>query len=240
MGTVHLNLDFSPLSAHFLWGDSQKPKAGDAVPPTKKGFAMENVFDQAAHLWDSNPHRRALAEAVVAAIGQEIPLTRRMQAMDFGAGTGLISFGLSQSLGRIYAMDPSAGMIAELRRKCAASGTDTIIPLHASTLTETGVPDGMDLAVCGMVLHHVRDIDEALQQLYRALKPGGFLAIADLMPDQGQFHEDATGVYHNGLDPAALSAQLRRAGFRPGAPRLIFEVQKDRGFPVFLLMAERP
>jgi len=161
---------------------------------------MTDRFDQAAQTWDDNPQRRALAEAVVAAIRREIPLGDRMQALDFGAGTGLISFGLAEAVGRIYALDPSAGMIAELRRKWRESGIANIVPLQADS--PAAIPEPIDLAVSSMVFHHLQDIQSALRQIHDALRPGGWLAIADLMPDQGEFHADAGGVFHHGFDPS--------------------------------------
>jgi precorrin-6B methylase 2 len=51
-------------------------------------------FDRLAAEWDANPGRVALTQAVVAAIRNAVPLRPDMRALDFGAGTGLVTLGL--------------------------------------------------------------------------------------------------------------------------------------------------
>jgi tRNA (cmo5U34)-methyltransferase len=201
---------------------------------------MINHFDQAAQHWDANPERRALAQAVVAEIRQEISLTSAMQVLDFGAGTGLISFELATYAGRVYALDPSSGMIEELRRKCKQSGIENIVPIHAADLSQAEIPNQVDLVVSCMVMHHIQDVPGTLKQLHAQIKSGGLLAIADLMPDQGEFHDKTMEVHHNGFNPAELSTTLRQAGFLPGESKIVYKVLKERPFPVFLLIATRP
>jgi len=43
--------------------------------------------------------------------------------------------------------------------------------------------------------------------------PGGFLSIADLDSDDGQFHEDKTGVFHSGFDRNVMRQYFSEAGF---------------------------
>ena len=51
-------------------------------------------FDRVAAEWDASPTRVALARAVVEAIRAAVPLDAEMRALDFGAGTGLVTLGL--------------------------------------------------------------------------------------------------------------------------------------------------
>jgi tRNA (cmo5U34)-methyltransferase len=47
-------------------------------------------FDKEAVNWDENPVRVKMAEDITNAISQHIILTRDMDIMDFGCGTGLL------------------------------------------------------------------------------------------------------------------------------------------------------
>lgn len=49
-------------------------------------------FDAAAARWDANPMRVQLATATYRAIAAAVPLTPTMRALDFGCGTGLLTF----------------------------------------------------------------------------------------------------------------------------------------------------
>jgi hypothetical protein len=64
-----------------------------------------------------------------------------------------------------------------------------------------------------MTLHHIREPRALLRQFHMALTSGGILAIADLEPDGGLFHEDNTGVFHFGFERSEVRAMFAEAGF---------------------------
>ncbi|MCU0458946.1 MAG: class I SAM-dependent methyltransferase [Bacteroidales bacterium] len=74
-------------------------------------------FDIKASGWDRNLMHRERAETVAAAIIRQIPLSRKMKALEFGAGTGLLSFNLMNHIGQITLVDNSEGMVKILREK---------------------------------------------------------------------------------------------------------------------------
>ena len=77
-------------------------------------------FDARAETWDdANKVKRA--EDVAAAMRRAVPLSRSMKALEYGAGTGLLSFCLRDALGPITLADSSAGMRAVAERKIAAA-----------------------------------------------------------------------------------------------------------------------
>jgi len=102
-------------------------------PKPAGGFAdasgSESYFDQAAATWDDNPSRVELAASVAKAMGQDVPLRADMQIMDFGCGTGLITYHLAPQVASVTAADVSAEMLAALRRKAEASGMTHVQPL---------------------------------------------------------------------------------------------------------------
>ena len=68
-------------------------------------------------------------------------------------------------------------------------------------------------------MHHVADTAALLRLWFGLLLPGGRLGVADLDTEDGSFHGDHTGVYHQGFERSGVRARLEEAGF--GAVRAI-------------------
>ena len=75
---------------------------------------MTSAFDARARTWDDDPRRRKLAESIFAALEQAVPLRADMAALDYGAGTGLLTLALAARVRRVLAVDASAGMLGVL------------------------------------------------------------------------------------------------------------------------------
>jgi ubiquinone/menaquinone biosynthesis C-methylase UbiE len=110
----------------------------------------------------------------------------------------------------------------------------------------TPIPPGPhDVVISSMTFHHVEHIDPLLAQMFQALKSPGYLCVADLDLDQGEFHEDNTGVFHPGFDRTELRDAFRRAGFYRVRNMTAAEVTKParngnlRKFSVFLMIGEK-
>jgi ubiquinone/menaquinone biosynthesis C-methylase UbiE len=92
-----------------------------------------------------------------------------------------------------------------------------------------------------MVLHHVTDYKSMLKTFYKMLNSGGYLAIADLYPEDGSFHGFEVTDVHHGFDTKELEELLVSFGFSNIAHRTCFEVVRASGtkYPVFLLVAQK-
>lgn len=200
-------------------------------------------FDDKAREWDANPVFRERAEKIAAAIRAEVALSPAMSALDYGCGSGLLSFPLKDALGRITLKDTSAGMLEVLREKIAAQAV-TNMTVRRTDLTADPLPDERyDLIYSSMTLHHIPDSAKILAVFHQLLNPGGHLCIADLDLEDGSFHGPGFDV-HPGFDRAALAGLAQAAGFRDVRFRTVFEIVKqkedgERAYPVFLMSAER-
>jgi tRNA (cmo5U34)-methyltransferase len=198
-------------------------------------------FDQAAASWDQEPRRVRLAQEVARAIAQAVPLGPAMEVLDFGCGTGLLSLNLRHLVGRITGADTSRGMLRALEAKVAALGSSNVTTWHLDPQDNQTLPGSYDLIVSNMTLHHVEDVPGLLARLAAALKPGGHLALADLDPEQGQFHPDEAGVFHHGFERAWLRQQMRAVGLTQVQERTAAVMNKPardgvpRDFSIFLL-----
>jgi SAM-dependent methyltransferase len=88
-------------------------------------------FDERASTWDQNPVRIERAVAVARAIRARIPLSPAARALEYGCGTGLLSFALQQGgpLGPITLADNSDGMLSVLSEKILAARLSHMHPL---------------------------------------------------------------------------------------------------------------
>lgn len=200
-------------------------------------------FDSKARQWDSNPVFRERAARIAAAIRDRIPLSRSMTALDYGSGTGLLAFLLKDELSHITLMDSSAGMLAVAAEKMQAQRVGNMTLRQVDLSADPPADETYDLICTVMTLHHIPDTAHILQVFQRLLKPGGWLAVADLDREDGRFHGPEVDVHH-GFERAALAALAESAGFTDIAFTTVFEIEKDRDkdnrrYPVFLMTARR-
>ena len=92
-------------------------------------FDLTN-FDERAKDWDTDPMKVNRAKTVAEAIRRAISLVKNMSALEYGCGTGLLSFALQSDLGKIALADTSQGMLDVLAGKIAASGMTNMRPLR--------------------------------------------------------------------------------------------------------------
>lgn len=208
--------------------------------PTKLDAAH---FDSKARQWDDNPVFRERGLKIADAIRKAVPLHRHMNALDYGCGTGLLSFPLKDELGTILLADSSGGMLDVVNEKIAALGVTSMATLQLDLMADPAPSERFDLIVTAMTLHHVPDTDHILRIFHDLLQPGGYLCIADLDQEDGSFHGIEVDVHH-GFDQADLGRRAAQAGFSDMQFQTVFSIAKEHAtgtqdYPVFLMTARR-
>jgi len=200
----------------------------------------ESRFDQAAATWDENPGRVALAKGIVSAILAQAPVREEMTAVDFGCGTGLVSLGLAEHVRQVIGIDSSAGMLNVLGEKLRRADIHNVETLLLD-LERSPAPNlQADLIVSAMTLHHLADVPAVLGKLAAMLAPGGYIALADLVTEDGSFHGDMTGVQHLGFDPAWVADILRGLGFEEICSSIAHVIDRgEKRYPVFLVSGRK-
>jgi ubiquinone/menaquinone biosynthesis C-methylase UbiE len=163
--------------------------------------------------------------------------------LEYGCGTGLLSFALAPFPGEALLTDVSDGMLAVLREKIARIGASNFRAARLDLLADPLPGERYDLVTMLMVLHHIADTDAILRKLYAILAPGGRLCVGDLDPEGGAFHGPGFDG-HNGFDRETLAAQARAAGFGRVTFTTAHQDAKQVGgatrlFPLFLMVAEK-
>ena len=198
-------------------------------------------FEKEAAVWDAEPRRVKLAQDVAEAIIRELQPTKDLDALDFGCGTGLVTLRLQPLVRSITGVDSSPGMLAVLQDKVKKQGLANVRPQFVDFERGGEVKGRFNLLVSSMTMHHVADTAALLRLWFELLLPGGRLGVADLDTEDGSFHGDNTGVYHQGFERAGVQALLEEAGFGEVRATTAASVVKEiagqglREFTVFLL-----
>jgi 2-polyprenyl-3-methyl-5-hydroxy-6-metoxy-1,4-benzoquinol methylase len=99
------------------------------------------------------------------------------RALDWGSGTGRLSFALATRFDSVTCIDVSPTMLETLRARAAGRGVDNLAPTLLSQFAPAG---NHDLALSLITLQHLPDraaVAEALRAMVSALRPGGQLLV---------------------------------------------------------------
>jgi ubiquinone/menaquinone biosynthesis C-methylase UbiE len=145
--------------------------------------------------------------------------------LDVGCGPGFYTAELLDVVGdagSLVAVDASPAMLDLARRRCAGRPNVTF---HRADATALPVEDeSFDRAVCVQVLEYVAEVDTALAELRRALRPGGRAVVWDIDWSTLSMHSvDPDRMartlrawdrhLHDPWLPRTLASRLRRVGF---------------------------
>jgi SAM-dependent methyltransferase len=142
--------------------------------------------------------------------------------VDCGSGSGtdsLIAAHMVGPSGHVIGVDMTPEMLSKARRNALESGM-TNVEFREGYLESLPVVDGWaDVIISNGVLNLVPDKEAALLEMFRVLKPGGRLQIADIAL-QKPVPEDAksdvtlwTGCIAGGVLKAQLERKVAAAGF---------------------------
>jgi len=143
-------------------------------------------------------------------------------ALDLACGPGTFLRGFAPHVKFIFGLDLTAAMLEQARESARRSGLAntaftcgdaTALPLRAASL---------DLASCGYSLHHFSDPARVLGELARVVRPGGCVALADIVAPDEEARAEANNRIERARDsshvrtlrPAELRARVESAGLR--------------------------
>lgn len=163
-------------------------------------------FNAQANHWDTD-RRKQRAKQISALIREKLEFTGDEVLLDYGCGTGLISFNLSQGVGTVVGYDSSLQMLEVFNSKIDSNKI-------LSTNSLESYNNHFDCVVSSMVFHHIMNLDETLDDIYRILKVDGKLLIVDLDLDDGSFHRDEFDFKgHNGFNRNQFKSLVESHGF---------------------------
>jgi SAM-dependent methyltransferase len=159
------------------------------------------------------------------AVLRALELRQGERFLDVGVGPGLLAAEAARTVGpagQVCGIDLSVSMLALARRRCADLPW---VAIGRGDATALAFPDGVfDAAAAVQVYAYVEDLDMALAELFRALRPGGRAVVLDTDLDSMVWHAEdqermdrILAVYgqHAAYPnlPRILGPKLRSAGF---------------------------
>ena len=138
-------------------------------------MGSKKYFDEVASNWDkmqdtffSNKVREVAFETAKVRQG--------LIAADIGAGTGFITEELLKHKVKVIAIDQSAEMIEEMKKRFCCCEID----YRTGDAEKLPVKnEEVDYVFANMYLHHVEDPPTAIKEMVRILRPGGKIVITD-------------------------------------------------------------
>ncbi|NUW39490.1 class I SAM-dependent methyltransferase [Nonomuraea rhodomycinica] len=160
------------------------------------------------------------------------------RVLDVGCGTGYLSRVLAPVVtpsGHVTGLDPSPAMIEYATRRAPANCTYVV-----GAGQDLPFPDGsFDLVVSSLAVHHmpVEARPGAVREMFRVLRPGGRLLIAEFRPPAGHLARHLVGALSGPAmrhDPRDLLGTV--------VPDAGFEVEAEGDLPYLLyyVRATRP
>ena len=169
-------------------------------------------FDDVARQWDDE-RRIARAKIIADKIKTTISVGQDKSVMEFGCGTGLVSFNLHNEFKNITLIDTSKEMINVVNKKIETLNSSNM-NAYCKDLVETELDEKFDVIYSSMALHHVVDINELCKKFYNITNLNGTLCIVDLNKEDGSFHKNEIGFNgHNGFSKTWLKSILEANGF---------------------------
>lgn len=150
---------------------------------------------------------KGFAQMLLAMVG---PIT----VADLGAGEGTLSQLMARRARSVIAVDNSEKMV-EFGANLAKEHGFSNLEYRLGDLEEPPIEDdSVDLALLSQALHHAGNPARAIAAAHRILKPGGRIAILDLLAHQFESARDLYADRWLGFSEVQLDQMLRGAGFQ--------------------------
>lgn len=189
------------------------------MKPTKAEVAKQ--FGRMSH---------AYAESSVHAAGDDLQVVleyvrphRAMRVLDVATGAGHTAAAVAPLVDRVVAIDIAREMLARTRELAAKRGLSNIETALMDVEALTFDDASFDVVTCRIAPHHFLDIDRAISEIARVLRPGGAFVVEDsVVPDDpaldrflNEVETIRDGTHVRSLTRVEWFAKLAAAGLTP-------------------------
>lgn len=186
-------------------GDSQQYSSSDS--DTKE------FFDKVAPEWEIMRSDYYDADVIGRLLGANL-LEIGMTLVDLGAGDGYLARAVSPHVGTVIAIDISAAMLEELSKKAAKDGLNNIRTVVSDGRDMPLADNSADIVCANMFLHHIEEPITAIREMYRVLRPGGKVFLADLKEhDNEEFKVKMHDIWQ-GFSQEEIQGWFKKSGFK--------------------------
>ncbi|MEM6257912.1 MAG: metalloregulator ArsR/SmtB family transcription factor [Planctomycetota bacterium] len=193
-------------------------------------------FADAANQWDairSELYGKSFTQDAMLSL---IPPTWTIA--DLGCGSAALATKLAPFVERIIGIDNSKPMLSAARTR--AKDLDNII-LKQGDLADVPLDDAsVDATLCVIVLTYLEDVEQAICEMARILKPGGRAIVIDLLAHNRDPFRRQMGQVHSGFTTERLMDLFTQAGLTHVSCRPLPPSSDATGPALLLATASKP
>jgi ubiquinone/menaquinone biosynthesis C-methylase UbiE len=163
---------------------------------------------------------------------RSLPLTASDLLLDVAAGTGLAGRSLARGVRAVIALDATPEMLEVGRRVAIDEALTNVVFQRGDAAALPFLNESFEVVVCRYALHHFPEPEIQITEMVRVLRPGGHLALADLLADENPNAATVQNHLERLRDPshahALPAAKLRTALERHGLTVVATETRAVR------------
>jgi SAM-dependent methyltransferase len=196
-----------------------------------------SIRDEFAHQADAFARSPTMSLAATLGVVVDLaPADPEARWVEIACGPGLIARAMAPRVGSVRGLDLTPAMIEKARSEAAAAGVENV-SFEVGDATALDVPDdSFDGAITRFSLHHIPAPVRVLEEMRRAVRPGGWVVVSDFVTDddgeaaawQEQIERLRDPSHWALLTPSRIEALGERAGLVPDLQREVpFEIDFD-------------
>lgn len=200
-------------------------------------------FNYLARQWDDS-RRIERAKIISNEIRKNLGEIKLNKGLEFGCGTGLITFNLTDLFNDVTLIDISSEMIEVVNEKIEKFNLNNSKAISCDLMKSDNL-EKYDCIYTSMAMHHIIDVEEILNRFHEILNEKGKLCIVELNKDNGDFHKNEEGFNgHNGFSQKVLKNILEKYGFKNINSYTFYNSYKEVGcekieYSLFIIFAEK-
>jgi ubiquinone/menaquinone biosynthesis C-methylase UbiE len=157
--------------------------------------AVEQAFAAQAEAFE-DPARSRVFTADARWVFERLPLSPEEVVLDVAAGTGHAARQLAATARAVVALDATEAMLARGQAQARAEGRDNVVFMHGDGADLPFLDGSFDVVVSRFAAHHFERPDAVVSEMARCTRPGGHVALVDLVADD----DPATAEEQNRLE----------------------------------------
>jgi SAM-dependent methyltransferase len=142
------------------------------------------------------------------------------RVLDVACGPGIVTAALAARAREVVALDLTPEMLAMAEDRCRKAGRTNVAFKEGSATSLPFADQSFDAVVTRLSLHHFPEPPKALAEMFRVLKPGGTLAVADIVCAEDQERAALQNAIETLRDPSHVrmlpASELVTLMCRPG------------------------
>ncbi|HEY2316934.1 MAG TPA: methyltransferase domain-containing protein [Solirubrobacteraceae bacterium] len=151
-----------------------------AQPPHAE--RIQRAFTTQAEAFE-DPARNRVFTADARWVFELLPLSATDVVLDVAAGTGHAARQLAETARAVVALDATEAMLARGQAQAVAEGRDNVLFMRGDAAGLPFLDASFDVVVSRFAAHHFERPEAVVAEMARCTRPGGHVALVDLVAD---------------------------------------------------------